>query len=366
MRLSDHDAPLAVTMWDFSWLERRGDDDEYADWDQVLDELVERGYDAVRIDAYPHFVASDPTATWQLPPAFEACEWGATNPCEVQVEPALTEFVGKCADRNVSVALSSWFRQDAADVRLDVECPQDLGEIWIETLDRIDGAGLLDTLCWVDLCNEFPLPEWAPWYTRTQSEERPPRDADEARRWIDESIETVREAYPEQDYTLSETSGPDAWHRDHATEMDLLELHVWLMNATDWYDFEAFDHGIDSEAHYRWLVETGSDRYRDGADRWQVALQDAIGAAAAWSRETGLPLATTECWGPIHFRDQPGLDWAWVKDICAVGTQTAAQTGRWAAIATSNFCGPQYRGMWEDVEWHREQTTAIKSASVEV
>ena len=50
--------PLAITMWDFSWLERRWPGAGYEDWDQALDELKERGYDAVRIDAYPHLIAA--------------------------------------------------------------------------------------------------------------------------------------------------------------------------------------------------------------------------------------------------------------------------------------------------------------------
>ncbi|MBW2293056.1 MAG: cellulase, partial [Deltaproteobacteria bacterium] len=42
-------------MWDFSWATRRsGNEAEYADWDKVLDQLAERGYDNVRIDAFPH------------------------------------------------------------------------------------------------------------------------------------------------------------------------------------------------------------------------------------------------------------------------------------------------------------------------
>ena len=49
--------PLAITMWDFSWLERRWPGAGYEDWDAALDGLAERGYDAVRIDAYPHLVS---------------------------------------------------------------------------------------------------------------------------------------------------------------------------------------------------------------------------------------------------------------------------------------------------------------------
>jgi len=48
--------PLAITMWDFSWLERRWPGAGYEDTALALDELKARGYDAVRIDAYPHLI----------------------------------------------------------------------------------------------------------------------------------------------------------------------------------------------------------------------------------------------------------------------------------------------------------------------
>ena len=57
-RLLARGRPLAITMWDFSWLERRWPGAGYEDWNVALDELAARGYDAVRIDAYPHLVAS--------------------------------------------------------------------------------------------------------------------------------------------------------------------------------------------------------------------------------------------------------------------------------------------------------------------
>lgn len=61
-RLREIQRPLAITMWDFSWLERRWPGAGYEDWDLVLDELIRRGYDAVRIDAYPHLVSANPSA----------------------------------------------------------------------------------------------------------------------------------------------------------------------------------------------------------------------------------------------------------------------------------------------------------------
>ena len=77
-----------------------------------------------------------------------------------------------------------------------------------------------------------------------------------------------------------------------------------------------------------------------------------------------MPLITTECWAIVDYKDWPLLKWDWVKDLCAIGARRAASSGRWLAIATSNFCGPQFVGMWRDVAWHQQLTQAIKSAEI--
>ena len=70
-------SPRAITMWDFSWLERRWPGAGYEDWDQVLDELSERGYNAIRIDAYPHLIAENPMKKWLLKEVWNQQEYGA-------------------------------------------------------------------------------------------------------------------------------------------------------------------------------------------------------------------------------------------------------------------------------------------------
>jgi Sugar-binding cellulase-like len=95
-RLSQIRPPLAITMWDFSWLERRWPGAGYEDWDHILDELVLRGYDAIRIDAYPHLVAAAPQRTWELIPVWSVQDWGSPAKNRVQVQPALNQFIRKC------------------------------------------------------------------------------------------------------------------------------------------------------------------------------------------------------------------------------------------------------------------------------
>ncbi|MBN1479491.1 hypothetical protein JXA70_04390 [candidate division KSB1 bacterium] len=85
---------------------------------------------------------------------------------------------------------------------------------------------------------------------------------------------------------------------------------------------------------------------------------------ATAARKTNLPLITTECWGIVDFKDWPGLNWEIINEICETGVKTAAVTAQWIAIATSNFCGPQFVGMWRDVGWHQKLTQITKSATI--
>jgi uroporphyrinogen-III decarboxylase len=96
--------PYAITMWDFSWLERRWPGAGYEDWDLALDELKARGYNAVRIDAYPHLIAQEPAAHWTLYPEWNQHDWGSPTWITVQVQPGLNEFIAKAADRGIKVS----------------------------------------------------------------------------------------------------------------------------------------------------------------------------------------------------------------------------------------------------------------------
>jgi hypothetical protein len=90
----------------------------------------------------------------------------------------------------------------------------------------------------------------------------------------------------------------------------------------------------------------------------------AIDAFAGVSRQMKMPLITTECWGVVDYKDWPLLKWDWVQELCVLGAQHAAASGRWLAVASSNFCGPQFVGMWRDKLWHQRVTAGIKGAEI--
>lgn len=360
--------PYAITMWDFSWLERRWPGGGYEDWDRALGDLKERGYDAVRIDAYPHLVSAAPEASWSLPPCWTQMAWGAQSPIDVTVGPALVEFMQKAKANGIRVALSTWYRKDTRNMRLRIRTPEDQARIWIDTLDYLDAAGLADDILYVDLCNEFPQFNWAPYlYGRLGGAELQ-RTSPRIETWMRDSIRLLREAYPKLGYTYSFASQLTDWKPQDVSMLDLLENHIWMaspevseFNQVVGYDFDWFK--PDS---FDALARNGRQEYFSRQDYYDQRLFWRIDENAEWSRVSGKPLVTTECWSIIDYKDWPGLDWDWVLDLNAKGVEYAAATGRWTGMATSNFCGPQFVGMWREVEWHRRMTDLIHNARVDL
>lgn len=355
--------PLAITMWDFSWLERRWPGAGYEDWDGALDDLKSRGYDAVRIDAYPHLIAADPLREWELLPCWNQQDWGSPALNRVRVQPALNRFIEKCAERRIHVGLSTWFRQDRDDTRLKIASPEDLGSIWKTTLDSIAAAGLLDTILYVDLCNEFPLDVWIPFANQDGTLLR---NSPEGQRWMKDSIAVVRKAYSDLDYCFSFTTEYDTWQQQDVSYMDLLENHIWMTHWNDFYQQVGYHYERFDSIGYENLAQKGEVLYRADPGRWQADLKRGIELNAEWSRVSGKPLITTECWAIVDYKDWPLLSWDWIKDLCAFGVRQASSTGRWVAMGTSNFCGPQFVGMWRDVDWHRRLTDVIHNAPMAV
>jgi Sugar-binding cellulase-like len=146
----------------------------------------------------------------------------------------------------------------------------------------------------------------------------------------------------------------------------LLDPHIWMAQQNDGeyyaltqYHYERFD-----SKGYTNLSLKAEEVYRARLEYWQNLLTQTIDRHAAVSRKIKMPLVTTECWGVVDYKDWPLLKWDWVQDLCSLGAKRAAASGQWLAIASSNFCEPQFIGMWRDKAWHQRLTSAIKSAEI--
>lgn len=358
----------AITMWDFSWVERRWPGAGYEDWDMALDELVERGYNAVRIDAFPHFVANQAEEKRSLIPVWNQEDWGSPAKNSISILPDLIGFIGKCKARNIKVGLSSWFREDEAQLRMKIRTPGIMAAYWVETVRVIEEAGLLDAILFVDLCNEWPGIFWAPYFTND-----PPELSwggwftDKSMLWIKESVALFKQSYPLLPTTYSFDANESMLRTRDISCLDFLEPHIWMVhqNGNEFYKSIGYADSPFSTEAYETLVRSADKKYREDPGHWKEILVEKIYSVAALSRELELPLMTTECWAIVNYKDWPLLSWDWVKELCAVGVEAAAATGRWSAIATSNFCGPQFIGMWRDKEWHQRMTKIIKESPLE-
>jgi len=356
--------PLAITMWEFSWLERRWPGAGYEDWDVALSELKVRGYNAVRIDAFPHLIHKNPNEEFVINPHWNTQDWGSPAITKVTLQPYFTNFIKKCKEYGIKIGLSTWWRSDEEKSYNVITTPQKLGEVWLSVLDLIESHDLMDQIIYLDLSNEWPLVVWTPFKTDLEG-----WHTKESSRWMSESIAVLKEKYPDIPYTFSFTGEVNeaSLTKGDTSMLDFLEVHIWMVNGNngEFYRETNYRYERFSNDGYKNLALKGEKLYREKENYWKDQLLRQIHWAAQWSRKVNKPLVTTECWGVIDYKDWPLLEWGWVKELCDLGTREAVKTGRWAAISTSNFCGPQFVGMWRDQSWHNELTELIRGKTIE-
>ncbi|TCK58231.1 sugar-binding cellulase-like protein [Curtobacterium sp. PhB136] len=371
--------PTSVTMWDFSWLLRRhGRESEYADVDRVLDELAERGYDSVRIDAFPHWVAADEngvrTERITALPQGTTFMWGNHETVEVEPTTALLEFLDGLRARGLRVALSTWLTPDATARSEQVRTPEDLARVWIETLTLIEEAGYTNLIDYVDLCNEWPLftpgPQTTIWPDGAPHGEHLEPWSDEEVARIDAfaaAVRAVKDRFPELPVLFSyclrnaELPAADDCMRITTDGYDLAEAHLWLSSTPDFVRDTSFANSPvawDRLAEHQRAV---AQAYWPDRARWMDDLDQLMRRWKHWADDRGLPLWTTECWASVFWNPDLSDDadpWAYVRDVAEFAVPRAIEYG-WVGIATSNFSQPHHKALWADADWHRRMNDLI-------
>lgn len=367
----------ALAMWDHSVFSRRfGDEAEFADWDRCLDGLVERGYDCIRIDAWPHLLDST-SDEFTLVPQRKRWMWGNHTPVSIHPKTQVRELIEKAVRRDIKIGLSSWFQPDTSGHRARVRTPEDYARVWSRTLEHL--SDFHDHILWVDLCNEFPLAVWSPSAWRDITHTRWPNIVPllrpfrvRERRRMEAyfgAIEPLRARWPKLRYTVSfqDMVGSRNFRQLNLSSFDLLEVHVWLSNDPGFLLASGQSTAVlelpGSGPLHRFL---GPLAWRGAKPHWVRALARRMDAWGAASRSNGnLPLYNSEGWASTMYvdaRHSSGREWRWVKEACAAAIELAIERG-WEGICTSNFCQPSFPGMWNDIQWHREMTSAIRSAA---
>ena len=204
--------------------------------------------------------------------------------------------------------------------------------------------------------SQYPHVNWGQWYK------------DESLAWMKTALDVMRSDYPDMPFLFSfDNAEVEKYNETDTSFLDLYEHHIWMVQQNDsefykavGYTYERFNYDA-----YKGVVANAERLYRERPAYWQQLLVEKIERMAKVAKQNKRLVVTTECWGIVDYKDWPLLKWDWVKELCALGTLTAAKTGAWVGIATSNFCGPQFMGMWRDIEWHKELTSVIRSSPID-
>ena len=389
-KISEVANPLAITMVDYSWLLKHHRYGAYEDYDQFMSELVERGYNAVRMDCFPHLIAPDENGVvqesfWHKKPDRAPMIWG--NDYSIQSTPrkSLIEFLTKCREYGVHAGLATWFIHHGTDRSARFRSEDDFVRAWDETLTFIRDNGLLDVVTYVDVLNEYPLAHGLTWldeeidergeealFQANNPDENVPPDMFESRGWFNDlqtryyqtfmtnSIRRLKARWPGLDIFTSET-GQDV-PQDYSP-FDAIDKHFWFIHNEDLVKGTGFK-------RLMWKKETDvtfHETYYAGLEHWDAHKADyatwmegRISRLAAIGRDHGVPVGNTEGWGAVFWNDHPNVDWRFIREAAEITVPLAVKHG-YKFICTSNFTCPQFKGMWEDVGWHQALTSVIKA-----
>jgi hypothetical protein len=256
-RISKMKNNTAIAMWDFSWILRHHPGGSFENWEQVLEGLAERGYDSIRMDCMPQFVASDTDGRLQeefqsvFKPRNSPVMWGNDVTMSFRPREALLEFLPLCRKYGIKVGLSSWFMRHGTNRTAIFQEEGGLLRAWKETLAFLEKNGLLDqNIMYVDLLNEYP--DWHGYdWLKNERDQRSdlkqfkadnpdanmpdpetvpggrnnPVEKEFYNGFVRHLVREVRKAFPQCDYFASISS---SYGHVDISEFDALDRHLWF------------------------------------------------------------------------------------------------------------------------------------------
>jgi hypothetical protein len=387
-RVSGLIKPVAIAMWDFSWILRHHRYGEFENWDIALEGLAERGYNAVRIDAMPQFVAADTNGNSEnefrsVKNGWQPSLWGNDFTMSFRPKEALLEFLPKCKEYGIKVGLATWFLQHGT-ARNDIFSEEGgLLRAWDKTLSFLKSNDLLGNVLYVDLLNEYPNWHGYNWLKKNmnilsgQEQNKPDnpeahvpdqiisgKNANAAQQkfynnFISSTIKALRTKYPDLDFYASLDSSMEL-DRIDLEEFDALDYHIWFAHSGKMPGLDKIG-ARDQTQNYR-EIYSGLQAYwkqdKVSLINWMDGRLKEISDSAEIHN---IVCGNTEGWGPILWFDHPELGWEWVKESAEICVDLARKHENYKFICTSNFTHPQFKGMWEDIKWHKNITGRIKA-----
>jgi len=388
LKVSELNTPLAIAMWDYSWILRHHRYGEFENWDKVLEELAIRGYNAIRIDVMPQFIATDSNGKTEtkfrsIKDAWTPALWGNDYTMSFNPYEALLEFLPLCKKYGIKVGLSTWFMRHGTN-RQDIFMEEGgLLRAWDETLEFLQTNNLLSNVIYVDLLNEYPNWHGYDWLKNemnirsdidkfkldnpdanlpnfSQSKKKGnPLQVNFYNDFVNSLIKPLKENYSNLDFFVSLDSSVNLSDVD-LSNFDALDYHVWFHHSGKIPYMDEIS-SRDQTLNYQEINLKINTYWNDNKKSLAKWMDKRITAISKTAEKNNLVCGNTEGWGPIFWYDHPELDWKWVKESAEVCVDLALTHDNYKFICTSNFTHPQFKGIWEDVKWHQRITAKIRN-----
>ncbi|MBQ0753954.1 MAG: cellulase [Gammaproteobacteria bacterium] len=357
---------LAMACWSHDWLLRRDMlGGEYSSLGRVLDELAARGYNALRVDAFPHLIGSRSDGV--VLDRFQITSGRA--PVDIQPRKYLLELATLAKARNIRLWLTSAFLQDSQSCRSFVRRPRDFVDVWSQTLSALEQQGLLDTVVAVDFCHEFTDPETTHGAFRSLFHAHPrslmARLADWSKEaelaveaYLQEVPRTLKALFPSVAFGVSATRQVELRLRKLDTsELDFIDSHLWLDDDPAISLLSATPLAHTGGRLGRGLqTRIAGLAWRARGTFWVRSIEQRIEGAAEFARIRRLQSVIGG--GFVHLASEQQADWRWVKQVSESVLKASLAQGV-STIVTAHQARPQSPRLWADIDWHRDMTKLI-------
>lgn len=363
---------LTMAMWDQAYVMRHMPGGSFADYDRVLDEAVERGYNTLRIDPLPQYVDLNKPGrilTWGNP--HEPCmPWGRDTAVKGPIGRWIIDFVEKLHKRpSLHYTLSAWWNMPAlppAPVTPPVlRRPRNMvegAEMWETQLTAWKKRFGFDRLIYVDIANETPyfFPGLMERFKKVtgaswgESHILSPAQVAFMTEAVNRPLALLRREFPELRFTTS-IHGDLRWLHI-PVEFDCLDVHFYADADPRWGQRTRFDEFVakglfKNDSWFSDFSDRATKTSASMAPMLRARQRFKMGEFATWAAEMGAPLTTSEAWSSWYYIDSPHLNWRWLLDWSAWTVEDAIACKFWG-WTPFNYAQPQF-SVWKDVAWQR-------------
>jgi hypothetical protein len=373
--MRDHLRPrrLTMAMWDVAYVLRHAPGGAFADYDRVLNEAVERGYNTLRIDPMPQWIdLSHPERVLDWPnPHLPFMPWLWNTAVHGPAGEWMIEFVEKLnRHKELYYTMSGWWMGPGQSTLPSGGPPMlrnpanmlEGAEMWAVLLNDWKQRFGFDRLLYLDIANEMPyfFPHIQERFKKATGQDFwtpskfSPEQIEFLKSEIDPALALLRKQFPELRFTTS-IHGDLRW-LDVPLELDCLDVHFYSDADPRWIErtrFDEFtrDHLFETDRWFAEFSQRCTESAKAMAPMYRARQRFKMEQFSDWGNGRGAPITTSEGWASWFYIDNPKLDWSWLLEWAEWSVDDAIACGFWG-WTPHNYAQPQFAN-WKNIGWHR-------------